>query len=237
VQGSSFYPSTPEEKTEGEVLLSIKAVIIVSKGGLPYFQDRYDDFEFNPTLLAGITSALSTYMDTFMDGSGSGFESMRNAGLIISSQKSDLSNFVVISDIDLSPDVILQMKKSQILLDRKYRLKLDGTDKAGSFMDPIVVYEMFDTAGFKIGFKKVMTFHEDSLQEVMEDRYLDPTMRFQLNSLKEIVKNLPEDNKCLSLEEVRTHFVQRGLKDKEVAKLQVLAYDRRVLRHRVPIQP
>lgn len=233
----SPYPMNPDAKTEGEVLLSIKAVIIVSKGGIPYFQDRFDDFEFNSTLLAGITSAISTYMDTFMDGSASGFESMKNAGLTISSLKSDLSNFVIVSEIDISQDVIIQLGKAQVLLDRKYRSKLDGSDRSGNFMDPIVVYEMFDVASFKIGFKKVMTVHGNSLAEVMEDRLIDPTLRFHLNSLKAIIEALPDDNKCVSLDGVRTHFEQRDLKEKEIAKLLVLAYDRRVLRHRVPLLP
>ncbi len=237
VLSGSVYPINPDEKTEGEVLLSIKAVIIVSKGGIPYFQDRFDDFEFNSTLLAGITSAISTYMDMFMDGTKSGFESMKNAGLTISSLKSDLSNFVIVSEMDLSQDVIITIGKSQILLDRKYRSKLDGTDRAGTFMDPIIVYEMFDIAGFKIGFKKVMTVHSNTLKEVMEDRFINPTLRFHLNSLNEIINALPEDNKCVSLDGVRSHFEQRELKEPDIAKLLVLAYDRRILRHRVPILP
>ncbi len=231
----SVYPINPDQKTEGEVLLSIKAVIIVSKGGIPYFQDRFDDFEFNSTLLAGITSAISTYMDTFMDGSKSGFESMKNAGLIISSLKSDLSNFVIVSEMDLNSELINQIGKSQILLDRKYRSKLDGVDRSGSFMDPLIVYEMFNVAGFKIGFKKVMTIHSDSLKEVMEDRLIDPTLRFHLNSLKEIFEALPEDNKCVSLDSVRSHFGNRGLDVKSIGKLLVLAYARKILRLRVPL--
>lgn len=237
VLDGSVYPVTPEEKTEGEVLLSIKAIVIVSKGGIPYFQDRFDDFEFNSTLLAGITSAMSTYMDTFMEGSKTGFESMKNAGLTISSLKSDLSNIVIVSEMDITADVVIQIGKAQILLDRKYRRKLDGSDKSGSFMDPIIVYEMFDVASFKIGFKKVMTVHQDSLQEVMEDRFIDPTLRYHLNSLKTIFEALPDDNKCVTLDFVRKHFEQRNLTEKVIGKLLVLAYDRRVLRHRVPILP
>ncbi len=36
---------------------------------------------------------------------------------------------------------------------------------------------------------------------------------------------------------VRTHFEQRELNEQDIAKLLVLAYDRRILRHRVPILP
>ncbi len=232
----SIHNLPSQEKSEGEVLVSIRAIIIMSKGGIPYFEDRYDDFEFDGTLLAGITSALSTYMDTFTHGMKFGFESMKNAGLTISSHKSELSTIVIVSEFELSLEVINQIRKAQILLDRKFKNKLEGIGTDRSLMDPILVYEMFETAGFKIGFKKVMTIHVDYIDSVMKDRQINPTLRFHLKSLKEIADNLPTDINDVSLKEIRSHFDGK-LNEKDIANLLVLAYERRVLKHRIPIKP
>lgn len=232
----SIHNLPPQDKSEGEVLLSIKAVIIMSKGGIPYFEDRYDDFEFDPTLLAGITSALSIYMDTFTHGMKFGFESMKNAGLTISSHKTEISTIVIVSEYDLSLEIINYIRKAQILLDRTFKTKFDGTSTDRSFMDPIIVYEKFETAGFKIGFKKVMSIHEESIDPVMKDRQINPSLRFQLKSFKEIADKLPPNITDVSLEEIKSYF-EGKLNGKDIANLLVLAYERKVLRHRIPIKP
>lgn len=222
--------STSDENTEGEVLCSIVAIIVMSKGGIPYFQDKYDDFDINSTLVAGITSALSTYMDEFTVANKFGFESIRKSDIILSSLKSEFSTILIVSKLEIPSLMIHQLHRSQMLLDKKYKLKLEGFDQSRSFMDPKIIYRIFDAAGFKIGLKKDMTIHEDSIIEVRSDRSIGPNIRFQIISLKELNKEKSDNGGTFNLNELKLHFKKRGVSEKEISNLLVLAYENMVIR-------
>ena len=113
-----------DQISEGDGLLSIQAIIIMSKAGIPVFEDRLDSlsfdgsFEFEPTLVAGVSSALSMYMDEFTADSKYGYETLTKSGLTMSSFKTELSYIVIVSKEDLPQVLIGQIQKSQQRISR-----------------------------------------------------------------------------------------------------------------------
>ncbi|OLS27913.1 MAG: hypothetical protein HeimC2_09410 [Candidatus Heimdallarchaeota archaeon LC_2] len=228
-----FIKSGIGDKSEGEAVCSIVAIIVMSRGGIPYFQDRFDDFVINSTLVAGITSALSSYMDEFVHENTFGFESIKKSDLIISSLKSELSTITIVSRYEIPSIMIHQINRAQLLLDKKYQLKLEGLDQAQSFMDPKLIYRIFDAAGFKLGLKKDLTLHEDSILEVRNDRSIGPNFRFQITTLRNLIKKNSGNGNIFNLDQIRSHFIEIGVKENEVHNLLVLAYENMVIRSKL----
>ncbi len=226
-----------EPKSEGEGLLSIQALIVMSKAGIPVFEDRFDNlsldrsFDFDPTLVAGVSSALSMYMDEFTADTKYGQETLRKSGLTMSSFKTELSSLVVVSQDDLPEIILQQVQKAQNRLDDVYRVKFDGTDRSRSFLDSSIVYQAFDEAGFKLGIKKKLVLNKDNIANVRYVRSIGPNLRFNLGSLKEIIDKLPKGESTVTIYQVISHFENKNLDKKLISNLLVLAYDHKLIQY------
>lgn len=226
-----------EQKSEGESLISIHAIIIMSQAGIPFFEDRYDDFGIDPTLVAGVSSALTMYMDEFTsDDNKKGMQELKKSGLTISSSKTNTSTIVIISEYDLLPVVTQQIQNSQIMIEDYYADKFSGQDRSREMMDPNVVYQIFDNSGFKVGLKKALEIHENNIAAIKEDRSIGPTLRFHLGSLKELIPTatiLADGTKVTYLSQVVPHLKARNLDDKTIGNLIVLAYENKLLTFKI----
>ncbi|OLS28197.1 MAG: hypothetical protein HeimC2_08520 [Candidatus Heimdallarchaeota archaeon LC_2] len=226
-----------DEKSEGEGLLSIQAIIIMSKAGIPVFEDRLDSFsfdnsfDFEPTLVAGVSSALSMYMDEFSSDGKYGYETLKKSGLTMSSFKTNLSSFIIVSDDDLPEILIGQIQKSQKRLDDIYRVKFDGTDRSREFLNPDIVYQTFDESDFKLGIKKKLLLDIDRITNVRYERSIGPNLRFNLGSLKEIFDQLPIGQNLVTLNQIVSHFESKKLEDKLISNLIILAYKHKLIQY------
>lgn len=226
-----------EPKSEGEGLLSIQALIVMSKAGIPVFEDRFDNlsfdgsFDFDPTLVAGVSSALSMYMDEFTADTKYGHETLRKSGLTMSSFKTELSSLVVVSQDDLPVIIIEQVQKAQVRLDDVYRVKFDGTDRSRSFLESSIVYQTFDEAGFKLGIKKQLLLDKEAIANVRYVRSIGPNLRFNLGSLKEISNKLSKGSSTVTIHQVISHFENKNLDRKLIANLLVLAYEHKLIQY------
>lgn len=222
-----------EQISEGESIISIHAIIIMSQAGIPFFEDRFDDFSIEPTLVAGVSSALTMYMDEFTsDNAKKGIQQLKKSGLTISSSKTDTSTIVIISEFDLPPIVLEQIQNSQIMIEDYYADKFSGQDRSRQLMDPSIVYQIFDNSGFKVGLKKALEIHEDSITAIKEDRSIGPTLRFHLGSLKELLTDATigaSGEKLTYLNKITSHLKARNLDVKTVSELIVLAYENKLL--------
>ncbi|MFV2016392.1 MAG: hypothetical protein ACC656_13255, partial [Candidatus Heimdallarchaeota archaeon] len=217
-----------EQRSEGECLISIHAIIIMSQAGIPFFEDRFNDFSMDPTLVAGVSSALTMYMDDLTSDTKKGIQQLKKAGLTISSSKTNTSTIVIISEYDLSPIVLEQIQNSQIMIEEYYADKFSGRDRSRDLMDANIVYQIFDDSGFKIGLKKALQIHEDNIIAIKEDRSIGPTLRFHLGSLRELIPGAEtggDGGKITNLNTIVSHLKARNVDNKTIGNLVVLAYE------------
>jgi hypothetical protein len=221
-----------EQKTEGESVISIQAIIVASKSGIPLFEDRFEDFSLDSNLVAGVSTALTTYIDEFMAIQKEGVETISKGGLTITSSKTEISTIVVISLFDLIPEVIQYLQRAQQTLEEYYSDKFSGIDRSRELMDPRTVYQICDNSGFKIGLKKLLSIHEDNTVAIKEDRTIGPTLRFHLGSLRELIpktQEAPDGTKVINISSIIEHYKNRNLDDRMIGNLLILAYENKLL--------
>ncbi|MHA2029626.1 MAG: hypothetical protein ACW99A_06070 [Candidatus Kariarchaeaceae archaeon] len=221
-----------EQKSIGECIISIQGIIIISRSGIPLFQDRFDDYNVDPTLVAGISTALTTYADELMTHQQMGVETLKKSNISITSSKTESSTIVVVSLTELVPELIQQIRVSQKSLEDYYDDKFQGRDSSRDLMDPTTVYRIFDNSGFNIGLKKFLQIQESNIIAIKEDRTIGPTVRFHLGSLKELIGSAqiaPSGIKVINLSSVLAHLKARNLDDKMIGNLIVQAYENKIL--------
>lgn len=215
-------------KSEFEGILSLQACIIMSKGGIPLFEERYEHFAIDPTLVAGMSAAISSFFNEFGTSDKIGFETIERSGMSITSHKSHISTIVLISSLK-APNLILeQVQKVQKLVESRYN-KHFTTSEDNTVFEEKIVFEIFDKCDFKVSLLRNMTINKRNLNRLDKIRSISRIVKSNISQLSEFENSLSNDSKTFTIREVLRYYENLKLNQETIARLILLAYKHGVL--------
>ncbi|MHA2030262.1 MAG: hypothetical protein ACW99Q_12770, partial [Candidatus Kariarchaeaceae archaeon] len=149
-QSTKFERENQDAFREMQNLGSIRGVFLYSlENQSPFFSEKFGIYKTDPTLIAGLMSAISTFLDELDDQKGKGFQTMNRTGLSITSHKSDLSALTIISKKTLDQNYLFRFKKAQKLIDNQYESEIQSRVITLNDFDANVIAEIFEDSGLK----------------------------------------------------------------------------------------
>ena len=84
-------------------LLSIKMILFANNAGIPLYEGVFSETGTDSTMVAGLSTAISSFVDEFMESKEPGIESIERADMSLLSHRSSGSALIVVSRPKLPP--------------------------------------------------------------------------------------------------------------------------------------
>ncbi|OLS28196.1 MAG: hypothetical protein HeimC2_08510 [Candidatus Heimdallarchaeota archaeon LC_2] len=215
-------------KSEFEGILSLQACIIMNKGGVPLYEERFEQFNINPTLVAGMSTAISSFFNEFGTSEKIGFETIERSGMSITSHKSEISTIVIISSIK-APNIILeQVQRAQQIVEKKFQNYFSGSNN-GNLLEDGKVHEIFEKSEFKVSLLRNLVINHRNLNRINRIRSISRNLKINISLLKKLENSFPDETKSFTIRQIMRFYENQKLNTESIARLILLAYKHGVI--------
>ncbi|MDH5647323.1 MAG: hypothetical protein OEZ01_15040, partial [Candidatus Heimdallarchaeota archaeon] len=109
-----------ESNLEIEFLKKIKQIILRDQNGIPIYQEKFQSSSTDVSLITGISTAITTFLDELNENKAFGFEIIQRQGISILSHKLENSTLILISESEI-PSIFLQtIKDSHLKIEKEF---------------------------------------------------------------------------------------------------------------------
>ncbi|MHA2254259.1 MAG: hypothetical protein ACXAD7_28180, partial [Candidatus Kariarchaeaceae archaeon] len=156
-------------------LSSIRGIIMFSlENQSPFYGEKFGIFEADPTLVAGIISALWSFLDEIGQKMAEGFQTMNRVGLSIMTHKSNISTISIISSGNLSQQYLTRFKKAQKSIDLHYWSEIQQQAITVRNFDPNIISEKLEALGLKLHLLRGVILDNNRLNELVNSTSIKP---------------------------------------------------------------
>ncbi|MCH8905911.1 MAG: hypothetical protein IH840_02390 [Candidatus Heimdallarchaeota archaeon] len=216
-------------KSELNDIMNIQAIIIMTKSGIPQFDRRFGDFNVDSVLVAGFSTAISSFFNEFVQESNIGIETIERSGLSITSFREERHSVLIISHRSINEIVMSQIKTVQDLLEANYYSTATTRDLM-TMLDPDKLYKYFNQADFKIDLKENLVINERNIRSLRKAKTISKYIRDNIGSLTTLANSTISVNKTVSLDQIVEHFKARQMNADAIGKSVILSYKHGIIR-------
>ena len=219
---SKLNRSIKAAQTELTAILSIQSIVIQTTTKLTIYEEELSGIELNTSLIGGMVSAFSTFLNEIGSEKMFGFEMMEREGVSITSHKGKISNFIVISKGKLPLIILDQIVLAQKSIEKSHKSNFTKTARGVKRLKKSDIRPLFDKAGFKISIIGDYKFNEKNLKKLMKEGSISNNMKQNIKSLSEFNDSLQGTDIKLSFDSVFNYFRSREMSAKMSARAIIL---------------
>jgi hypothetical protein len=216
-----------EEELSG--LLSLQAIILQTSTKLTIYEEEFKGIGVQSTLIGGMVTAFSSFLDEIGKRELFGFEMMEREGVSITSHYGKLSNFIVISKEKLPLVILDQVVRAQSIVEKEFKSNFTKTARGVKRLKKEEVTGAFEKASFKTSLIGDYELHERNIKKLLKERSISTNIKANVNSLIEFNQSLAGTDIKLSYSTVYDYFRSREMSVKMSARAIILAYQYRIL--------
>jgi hypothetical protein len=184
--------------------------------------------ELNSTLIGGMVSAFSTFLNEVGKQELFGFEIMEREGVSITSHQGKISNIILISTQKLPYNVLDQIKEAQKIIEKKHKNYFGSNVRGVLNLTKSQVRPLFDEADFKLSMLGTYTLHPTNMKKLLKESSISSSMKNNIKSLLDFDKYY-DDGRQMSFETVHDYFEERDMPMKMTSRAILLAYRYKIL--------
>ncbi|MHA2248979.1 MAG: hypothetical protein ACXAD7_01390, partial [Candidatus Kariarchaeaceae archaeon] len=216
-----------EEELSG--LLSLQAIILQTSTKLTIYEEEFKGTSVQSSLIGGMVTAFSSFLDEIGKRELFGFEMMEREGVSITSHYGKLSNFIVISKEKLPLVILDQVVRAQNVVEKEFKSNFTKTSRGVKRLKKDEVTGAFEKAGLKTSLIGDYELHERNIKKLLKERSISTNIKTNVNSLIEFNQSLAGTDIKLSYSTVYDYFRSREMSVKMSARAIILAYQYRIL--------
>ncbi|MHA2099858.1 MAG: hypothetical protein ACW99A_14365, partial [Candidatus Kariarchaeaceae archaeon] len=212
--------------SEVKALLSIRGIIMRTPSGLPFYQEMFDTSSISPTLVAGLTSAISAFIDELGTSEKMGFEFIERQGMSLTSHNTDLCSIIIVSKEKL-PDIILsQIELAHMYADSKFAKDILNR----KYIKKKKLYNVFNKADFKIALRSKIKIDIRKAKRITRVKSVSLFIQNQISTLLDFVAESGKKQEDFQLEEIISYYEKLDIPHDEIVNIILAAYKHDVLK-------
>ncbi|MHA2276716.1 MAG: hypothetical protein ACXAC2_13155 [Candidatus Kariarchaeaceae archaeon] len=207
-------------------LNSIRLIVMHSLANQnPFFSEQFGLFETDSVLIAGLTSALSAFLDEIEEEKLKGFQTMERSGVSITSHKGELSILTVISSLPLQKNFLERIKSAHKEIESQFGGPISEPTISVSSFDPNKIADIFEDCNLKFHLLRGVVLDVAKLSSILDISSRNDNAL--LTHLRFIPIGISED---LRINTLLSYFeFDRGLTSAEASRILIIAYEKKVL--------
>ncbi|MHA2404239.1 MAG: hypothetical protein ACXADH_14675, partial [Candidatus Kariarchaeaceae archaeon] len=151
-------------------LNSIRLIVMHSLANQnPFFSEQFGLFETDSVLIAGLTSALSAFLDEIEEEKLKGFQTMERSGVSITSHKGELSILTVISSLPLQKNFHERIKNAHKEIESQFGGPISEPTISVSNFDPNKIAEIFEDSKLKFHLLRGVVLDVAKLTSILDN--------------------------------------------------------------------
>ncbi len=213
---------------EIDALLSIQSIVIQNTTKLNVYSEQLGELDLNSTLIGGMVSAFSTFLNEVGKQELFGFEIMEREGVSITSHQGKISNFIIISTEKIPYTLLDQIKVAQQLIEKKHKDYFSTNRRGVLNLKKEQVRPLFEEAGFKISILGNYTLQPNNMKKLLKESSISSSMKNNVKSLLDFDKHY-NDARQMSFDNIQNYFYERDMPLKMTSRAIILAYRYKII--------
>jgi hypothetical protein len=211
--------------SEIEAIQSITGIIIRSPNGIPFYQEMFDPLIVSPTLVAGITSAISAFIDELGTSEKMGFEFIERQGMSLSSHNTEMSSIITVSKEKLPIIMLNQIEQAHTYIDTKFVKDFRNRN----LINRKKLYEVFEKADFKIALRGKIKINTRKVKRIARVKGISLFVQNQISSFSDLILEYGKEPTYVRLNEIYSFFEKSDLPIDEIANVILVSFKHKVL--------
>ncbi|MHA2031681.1 MAG: hypothetical protein ACW99Q_20065, partial [Candidatus Kariarchaeaceae archaeon] len=213
---------------EIDAMKSLQAIVIQNTTKLNVYEEQLGELDLNSTLIGGMVSAFSTFLNEVGKQELFGFEVMEREGVSITSHQGKISNMIIISTEKLPYTVLDQVKIAQQLVETNYKNYFSTNRRGVLNLTKDQVRPLLDEAEFKLSLLGSYEFQPNNMKKLLMERSISNSMKRNIKSLLDFDEYY-HDGRQMSFETIGNYFQDKDMPRKMRSRAIILAYIYKIL--------
>ncbi|MHA2028172.1 MAG: hypothetical protein ACW99Q_02180 [Candidatus Kariarchaeaceae archaeon] len=209
---------------EFQSLRSIRTILLKSNYGLLIYGESFSDVGVDPDLIAGLTSAISSFLDEVDSKEFHGFEVMQRSNLSITSHKGEFSTLISISNQNIQPVVLDQLKTAHHRIENQFEHIMTTSPLTISLAEEAQIMEFLDETDFKVNLLRNFIIDFRKLRKIDDVKIITKFKRKKIKILNDFpISEIPEGG-IRSIDQIYEFLQSRDVKHDVIAQIIIICH-------------
>ena len=210
---------------ELETIQGLKAIIIQTSDKLTLFEELVFETTLNTSLIGGMISAFSSFLNEITSDETMGFEMMEREGANITVHKGAESNFILISETKIPITVLNQVQKAQQRIEIDFKDYFSETSRGVRKLTKAQIYPIFDQSLFKLSLTELLSINERNISKILKLKTVSRALKKYAVSLYEFNKSKYVTNGGFYLEDLIQYLQDQGIVHSILSRIVILCWE------------
>ncbi|OLS19216.1 MAG: hypothetical protein HeimC2_42230, partial [Candidatus Heimdallarchaeota archaeon LC_2] len=209
---------------ELQAIKSIESIIIQTSSKLTIYEEQVARSNVNSTLIGGMVTAFSSFLDEVGKSELFGFEMMEREGLSLTLHQGKISNMIIISTDKLPIVLLSQIKDAQEDIENSFKNNFTKTTRGVTRLTTAEIHPKFHNADFKLDLIDDLSFKGKNIKKMLKQRSLSRALKFNIRMLYEFPDSDYFEGDTFQLGDIIDFFNSKGITERVSSRTIMLAY-------------
>ncbi|MHA2254045.1 MAG: hypothetical protein ACXAD7_27075, partial [Candidatus Kariarchaeaceae archaeon] len=209
---------------EFQSLRSIRTILLKSNHGLLIYGESFSEVGVDPDLIAGLTSAISSFLDEVDSKEFHGFEVMQRSNLSITSHKGEFSTLISISNQNIQPVVLDQLKTAHYRIENQFKHVMTTSPLTVTREEEAQIMEFLDETDFKVNLLRNFGIDFRRLRKIDDVKIITKFKRKKIRILNDFpISEIPEGG-IRSIDQIYEFLQSKDVKPDVIAQIIIICH-------------